>query len=345
MSAKSMNDTAILRSLRLALACVVREYPAGSAHVVTSRGDARTHRQLHPAFYGCFDWHSAVENHWLLVRVARLYPEVPLVKRVERVLSINIQAATMRRESAYFAVRQRAGFERPYGLAWALQLGAELHRWDTSIGKSLYSALRPLQDAAVSSLGAWLPKLSQPIRSGVHSQTAFAMGLALDYAREVGDRHFATLIEATALRFHSRDCDGPILYEPSGHDFLSPCLAEADLMMRRVFTPIRFAAWLTRFLPNGPTLRPVAVTDPHDGQLAHFAGLNLSRAWMLNGIAAGLPAGDDRVKRLKNLARVHRRAGLESLMWRGYETTHWLGAYAVYLETCGADVYHRPGRP
>jgi hypothetical protein len=316
----------------------VREYPIGSAHVVTSRVDARAHRELHPAFYGCFDWHSAVENHWLLVRVARLYPEVPLVKRIERVLSINIEASTMRREAAYFAAEGRAGFERPYGLAWVLRLAGELHAWDTNLGTRLCRALRPLQNVAVSSLGAWLPKLSHPIRSGVHSQTAFAMGLALDYAREVGDRRFAKLIEASALRFYSRDRDGPISYEPSGHDFLSPCLAEADLM-RRVFTPKRFATWLTRFLPDEVTLRPVAVTDPRDGQLAHFAGLNLSRAWMLNGIASGLPADDDRIDRLRSLARAHRRAGLDSLMWRGYETTHWLGAYAVYLMTCGTDVY------
>jgi hypothetical protein len=142
------------------------------------------------------------------------------------------------------------------------------------------------------------------------------MGLALDYAREIGDRTFAALLEASAIRFYVRDHDGPIEYEPSGHDFLSPCLAESDLM-RRVFTPKRFAAWLTQFLPDGVTLRPVAVTDPRDGQLAHFAGLNLSRAWMLYGIAAGLPAGDVRVKRLRSLARAHRRAGLESLVWRG----------------------------
>ena len=178
----------------------------------------------------------------------------------------------------------------------------------------------------------------------MHSQTAFAMGLALDYAREVGDRTFAALLEASANRFYARDHDGPIEYEPSGHDFLSPCLAESDLM-RRVFTPKRFAAWLSGFLPDRLTLRPVAVSDPRDGQLAHFAGLNLSRAWMLNGIAAGLPAGDDRVGRLRKLALEHRDAGIEALAWQGYETTHWLGAYAVYLETCGADVDHRPGRP
>lgn len=337
MSVVMMKPTMILRSVRLALACVVREYPAGSAHIVTSRHDARTHRELHPAFYGCFDWHSAVENHWLLARIARLYPQIPLVKRIERVLSINIQPSKLRCEAAYFTIAKRAGFERPYGLAWVLQLSAELHSWDTPLGRRLYSALRPLEEAAVASISAWLPKLSHPIRSGVHSQTAFAMGLALDYARGVGDRDFAKLLKSSAIRFYARDHDGPISFEPSGHDFLSPCLGEADLM-RRVFAPARFATWLTRFLPDDLTLRPVAVTDPRDGQLAHFAGLNLSRAWMLNGIVAGLPAGDARVKRLRRLALEHRRVGLDSLTWRGYETTHWLGAYAVFLVTCAAGL-------
>lgn len=332
MTAAKTNHAQILRCARLALACIVRDYPVGPAHIVTSRRDVRAHRDLHPAFYGCFDWHSAVENHWVLVRIARLYPDIPLVKRIERVLSIHIRPSTMQREATYFSASERASFERPYGLAWVLQLSAELHAWDTPLGRRLNSALRPLRNAAVSSLGTWLPKLSHPIRSGVHSQTAFAMGIALDYARNVGDRDFTRLIAKCARRFYARDEDGPIEYEPSGHDFLSPCLAESDLM-RRVLTPGRFAAWLTRFLPDGVKLRPVEVTDPSDGQLAHFAGLNLSRAWMLNGIAAGLPAGDVRIGRLQKLARAHRRAGLASLEWDGYMTTHWLGAYALYLET------------
>lgn len=332
MSVKTMNAALILRSVRLALGCVVRDIPIGTAHIMRARGDKRTHRQLHPAFYGCFDWHSAVENHWVLARVARLYPQLRLVKRIERVLSIHIVPSFMRREAAYIESEGNAGFERPYGLAWSLQLCAEIHRWDTNLGRHLYSALSPLREAAVSSIGKWLPKLSHPIRSGVHSQTAFSMGLALDYAREVGDTKFAKLIETSALRFHAHDRDAPLAYEPSGHDFLSPSLGAADLM-RRILRPPRFAAWLSRLIPAGFALRPVAVTDPRDGHLAHFAGLNLSRAWMLNAIAAGLPPADVRVKRLRTLALAHRKAGLKSLALRGYETTHWLGAYALYLET------------
>jgi hypothetical protein len=311
----------------------------------------RTHRQLHPAFYGCFDWHSAVENHWQLVRVARIYPHLPLVNRIQRVLSIHIMPSSMRREAEYFSAPGRAGFERPYGLAWALQLVAELHGWDTDFGRRLYSAIDPLRRAAASSLTAWLPKVSHPIRSGVHAQTAFAMGLALDYAREVGDRNFAGLLETSALRFYANDHDAPIAYEPSGHDFLSPSLGEADLM-RRVLRPTQFAAWLTRFLPRRLELMPVEVANASDGHLAHFAGLNLSRAWMLDGIAAGLPKADPRVKGLRALGRRHRLVGLKSLALRGYATTHWLGAYAVYLLTrepdddilCRADLYGRPRR-
>lgn len=329
-----MNSALLLRSARLALACVMREFPVGTAHIVRSRRDERTHRQLHPAFYGCFDWHSAVENHWQLVRIARLYPDVPLVNRIKRVLSIHIMPSAMRREAAYFSGAGRAGFERPYGLAWALQLAAELHAWDTPVGRRLYTAIGPLRRAAVSSLAVWLPKVSHPIRSGVHAQTAFAMGLALDYAREVGDREFARLLERSARRFYARDHNAPIDFEPSGHDFLSPSLGEADVM-RRVLRPKPFATWLTRFLPGRLALRPVAIADPRDGHLAHFAGLNLSRAWMLDGIAAGLPKADPRVGHLRKVGKAHSKAGLQSLALRGYETTHWLGAYAVYLLTRG----------
>jgi hypothetical protein len=339
MSAEAMNPamvSIVLRSASMALACVVREFPAGSAHIVRSRNDALTHRELHPAFYGCFDWHSAVENHWQLVRIARLYPRLPIVKRIADVLSLHLTTSNLRREADYLSVKTRSGFERPYGLAWVLQLAAELFQWDTPFGERYARAFRPLCDAAVASLGSWLPRLSHPIRSGVHSQTAFSMGFALDYARTVGDRRFARILENSAIRFYARDRGAPIAYEPSGHDFLSPSLAEADLM-RRVLAPRRFAEWLTGLLPDGIALKPVAVSDRSDGQLAHFAGLNLSRAWMLRGIAAGLPRGDVRVARLRTLALAHRRAGIASLAWRGYMTTHWLGAYAIYLETCSAD--------
>lgn len=339
MSAKAMNPamvSIVLRSASMALACIEREYPAGSAHIVRSRSDVLTHRDLHPAFYGCFDWHSAVENHWQLVRIARLYPHLPIVKRIAGVLSLHLTTSNLRREADYFSVKTRSGFERPYGLAWVLQLAAELFQWDTPLGERYARAFRPLCDAAVASLVSWLPRLSHPIRSGVHSQTAFSMGFALDYARTVGDRRFARILENSAVRFYARDRGVPIAFEPSGHDFLSPSLAEADLM-RRVLAPRRFAEWLTRLLPAGVPLKPAAVSDRSDGQLAHFAGLNLSRAWMLRGIAAGLPRGDVRIARLRTLALAHRRAGLASLSWRGYMTTHWLGAYAIYLETCSGE--------
>jgi len=325
----------------MALACVIREYPAGTAHIVRSRNDARSHRRLHPAFYGCFDWHSAVENHWQLVRIARLYPELSIVNRITDVLSIHLTTSNLRREAGYFSAKARSGFERPYGLAWVLQLAAELYLWDTAFGRKVARSFRPLCAAAVVSLESWLPKLSHPIRSGVHSQTAFSMGLALDYARTVGDRSFARLLETNAARFYAHDHSAPIAYEPSGHDFISPTLGEADLM-RRILPPPRFAVWLTRLFPDGLALKPVAVNDPRDGQLAHFAGLNLSRAWMLQGIASGLPHDDARIARFRRLSLAHRKAGVASLAWRGYMTTHWLGAYAMYLETCSADLYGRP---
>jgi hypothetical protein len=322
----------VVRSAKMALACVVREYPVAVAHVLRSSRDLLTQRDLHPAFYGCFDWHSAVHNYWLLARVARLSPNSPIAGRISHLFDAHITAVNGRREAAYLATGVRGGFERPYGLAWLLQLCAEFREWRSADALRWLAALRPLERAAIASLRAWLPKLSHPIRAGTHAQTAFALGLSLDYARGAGDAAFTQTLLRASRRFYARDRDAPIDYEPSGHDFLSPALGEADLM-RRVMAPKKFAAWLWRFAPAGLTLQPVGVADPRDGQLAHFAGLNLSRAWMLQGIADGLPPSDPRAARLRTSASRHRTVGFRSLALRGYETTHWLGTFAVYLET------------
>ena len=200
--------------------------------------------------------------------------------------------------------RAASSFERPYGLAWLLQLGAELREWGSPEARAWAAALEPLERAAVARLAEWLPKLTQPIRIGEHSQTAFALGLALDWARAAGDDEARRLVEARSRDFYGRDRDCPLAYEPSGEDFLSPCLGEADLM-RRVLPPAEYARWLAAFLPSlprdgrGDWLAPGVVTDPTDPKLAHLDGLNLSRAWMLEGMAAGLPKGDARVPALR----------------------------------------------
>jgi hypothetical protein len=320
-----LDPAAADRFANLALACVHQEYPNKIAHVLQSDSDARPPRELTPAFYGCYDWHSSVHGHWLLARLARLSPEAPFAPRARAALAESITSASIAEEVAYLKGTGRASFERPYGLAWLLQLTGELR--ETS--DPLYPIIKPLEDAALERIRTWLPKLSHPVRSGEHSQTAFALGLMLDSG--AGGESFANLIRDRAVAFYSRDRHCPLAYEPSGEDFLSPCLAEADLM-RRVLPPKEFASWLTKFMPD-MTLKPAVVTDPSDPKLAHLDGLNLSRAWMLEGIASGLPKGDRRIKPLQASANAHAEAGLESVTGEHYEGGHWLGRFATYLVT------------
>jgi hypothetical protein len=322
----------------LALSCVHREYPNKIAHVLNSDEDARPPRELTPVFWGCFDWHSSVHGHWLLARLARLEPEAAFAPAARAALARSLTAEGLLAEVAYLEAPGREGFERPYGLAWLLQLGAELREWDDPEARRWSQALAPLEAIAAQRLKTWLPKLAYPIRSGEHSQTAFAFGLALDWARLAGDAELAALIESTSRSLYLDDRDCPLAYEPSGHDFLSPCLAEADLV-RRLLPPAEFATWLAGFMPGlpedaGAEWLPVArVTDRTDGKLAHIDGLNLSRAWMLEGIAAGLPVGDLRRISLRAAAAAHARAGLAGVSDAHYAGSHWLGSFATYLVT------------
>ena len=326
------------RFSRLALACVHQEYPNKIAHVLESDADARPPRELTPAFFGCFDWHSSVHGHWLLARVARLLPDAPYAAEARRALRRTLTPANVAAEVAYLEGKGRVSFERPYGLAWLLQLAAELREWGAPEARAWSATLEPLERAAAARLREWLPKLTQPIRVGEHSQTAFALGLVLDWARSAGDDSTRRLVAARSREFYLGDRACPLAYEPSGEDFLSPCLGEADLM-RRVMAPSEYAAWLARFLPELPAdgraswLAPGVVTDPSDPKLAHLDGLNLSHAFMLEGIASGLPDHDPRIASLGAAAAVHREKGLAAVTGEHYEGGHWLGTFAVYLVT------------
>jgi len=321
---------------RLALACVRREYPSHISHLMTSDADARPPRELMPAFCGCFDWHSAVHGHWLLARFARLCPSSPLAAPAREALGQALQSYKILAELRYLTPRPT--FERPYGLAWLLQLHAELSEWDDPDVVRWRESLSPLADLATTRLREWLPKLSHPVRSGVHSQTAFAVGLALDWARIVQDRATETLLTMWSMDRYSSDRDYALHLEPSGEDFLSPAFGAADLM-RRLLDPEPFAAWLHRVLPaipadaSGDWLAPARVTDGTDGRLAHLDGLNLSRAWMLAAIARSLPTGDARIGALEAAGDAHRLEGLASVTGAPYEGAHWLGTFATYLAT------------
>ena len=330
-----LDEAAAGRLANLALACVHKEYPNKIAHVMNGDADVKPPRELTPAFYGCYDWHSAVHGHWLLARLARQFPQAPFAAKAREALDKSLTAANAAAEVRYLEGAGRATFERPYGLAWLLQLSAELHEWDDPQARRWAETLDPLVKAAVGRLRTWLPKLSHPIRTGEHNQTAFSLGLLIDWARGTGHRDAQTLFETRARELYGKDKACPLSYEPSGEDFLSPCIAEADLM-RRLLPPGDFATWLSAFLPQIGAegwIKPAVVTDPTDGKLAHLDGLNLSRAWMLEGILAGLPASDPRLPALRAAAAAHRDSGLASVTGEHYEGGHWLGSFATYLVT------------
>jgi hypothetical protein len=326
----------------LALDCVHREYPNKINHLLNGDEDAGTPRKLTPAFYGCYDWHSAVHTHWLLARLARIFPQAPFASSARKALQQSLTAANIVVETAYMKGEGRISFERPYGLSWLLQLSLELHQWSRHdrLAGELAINLEPLESEAGNRLSKWLPQLPYPVRSGEHSQTAFSLGLMIDHAEGKDNRAFLELLQRRAFHFYEKDESCPLAYEPSGEDFLSPSLAEADLMTR-ILKVEKFSKWLTRFLPQIPShgqsdwLHPVKSPDPSDPKFSHLDGLNLSRAWMLKRIASALPDTDQRRQSLKTCAAAHADAGLRALSGEHYVGSHWLGTFAVYLLTNG----------
>ena len=326
------------RFATLALDCVHREYPNKIAHVLSSDDDVAPPRELTPVFYGCFDWHSAVHGHWLLTRYLVTRPDGSLAEKARAALAKNITVENVAGELAYMSGADRTSWERPYGLAWFLKLMTELRGWNDEQGQAWMMALKPLEAIAADRFRDWLPKLAYPIRTGEHSQTAFAFGFVYDWAMAAGDKEMMALLDRTAIASYGRDTDCPLAYEPSGQDFLSPCLAEADFM-RRVLPEEDFGDWLGSFLPGIPAeadsgwLAVGVVTDRVDGKLAHIDGLNISRAWMLWGVFHGLPADDERRSALEAAACAHERAGLDAVTGEHYAGGHWLGSFAMYLTT------------
>ncbi|MCR9224464.1 MAG: DUF2891 domain-containing protein [Hyphomonas sp.] len=322
----------------LALDCIHREYPNKISHVLQSADDARPPHELTPAFYGCFDWHSSVHGHWLLTRLLTVQSDSVYAAEIRAALAKSFTEDNMAGELNYYTAEGRGSFERPYGIAWYLQLVAELEESDDPQLREWRETLRPLEDAIVGKVRAWLPKLSYPVRLGTHNQTAFAFGLMLDYAHAVGNDAFANELAQKSLAFHRADVNCPLAYEPSGEDFLSPCLMEADLM-RRVIPQQDFVVWLGYFLPQIPIdgssdwFAPGIVLDASDGKLVHLDGVNLSRAWALEGIASALPADDPRVAALMAAHAVHRDAGIAAVSAEHYSGSHWLASFATYLTT------------
>jgi len=331
-----MDPNAAARFAGLALKCLHDEYPSHISVTLDRDSDARPPRELTPAFYGCFDWHSDVHGHWLLVRLLRLLPDAPFAAQARSELDRSFTAENIAGELEFLKHPGRASFERPYGLAWLLRLCAELREWQDPQAQQWLNVLKPLETEAAARLKSWLPKLHYPIRIGEHDQTAFSFGLMWDWAGIAGDEQMREILRDAAVRFYFNDRNCPLGFEPSGEDFLSPCLAEADFM-RRLLKPRAFGRWLSAFLPGipkatgTPWLKVGVVTDRSDPKLAHIDGLNLSRSWMLQGIAHGLANGDSRVPVLLASAAEHRDASLPAVTGEHYEGGHWLGTFAVYL--------------
>lgn len=306
---------------------------------MNSDADVKPPRELYPAFHGCFDWHSSVHGHWLLVRMLNTSSDKIDVDTIVASLDQSLSASNLAGELTNYQRPGLASFQRPYGAAWLLQLSAELRQSRLIQAKQWLKNLEGLEQAMVANISDWLPKLAFPIRTGEHSQTAFAFGLMLDYSRIAEDAEFENLLTERINTFYLNDKNCPLAYEPSGHDFLSPCLAQADLM-RRVLNKPRYAEWLSEFFPELEAkstqdwLSPEVVTDKSDGKLAHLDGLNTSRAWMLEGIISGLPEDDDRITMLTTVLEAHRKAGLEAVLGdMHYMGSHWLGSFATYLQT------------
>ncbi|HXT64236.1 MAG TPA: DUF2891 domain-containing protein [Pyrinomonadaceae bacterium] len=323
---------------QLALKCVRKEYPNKLDHTMNDGDEVRGPRALHPSFYGCFDWHSTVHGHWMLVHLLQTFPALPEGKEIREALNANLSEKNIAGEVAYLKQANRASFERTYGWAWLLKLAEELRSWNDEDGRKWSRNLQPLADAFVEKLLAFLPKQNYPIRTGVHPNTAFALAFALDYARAVSDKKLDALIVERSRTYFGADVNYPAAWEPGGEDFFSPALIEADLM-RRVLPQREFAIWFHRFLPgiarNQPKqlLQPAIVTDRTDPKLVHLDGLNLSRAWCMRSVATALPANDPTRRILARSATGHAQAALPYIASGNYEGEHWLASFAVYMLT------------
>lgn len=321
---------------RLALKGIRKEYPNKPAEVLSGDSDVRPPREIHPAFYGSYDWHSSVHGHWMLVCLLRMFPDLPEAKEIRAALRENLSAKNLQTELDTFKRPHMQSWERPYGWAWLLRLQMELHGWDDADGKEWSKNVRPLADAIAARYVSYFPKQTYPIRSGVHSSTAFGLALALDYAKTVGDAKLRDLVLERAKAYYGKDRDIPARWEPDGADFFSPSLMEADLM-RRVLPPAEFRVWFAAFLPGlgkgepKSLLEPATVSDRSDPQIVHLDGLNLSRAWCMRGIASALAKDDPARQVLLDSAAKHSRAGLAHVASGDYAGEHWLASFAVYL--------------
>lgn len=315
----------------LPLRCAEKEFPYKTGITFSDSSLTGSPKNYHPAFFGCFDWHSSVHGHWMLVRLLKLYPNIAAATQIRQLFNKHFTVANVQQELQIFKSKDNKSFERTYGWAWLLQLQDELLSWNDADAKKWAAAIQPLANELSKLTCDYVQKLIYPIRVGEHSNLAFGMSMMYDYATHQNDTALSNAIRKTSLRFYLADTNCPFNWEPNGNDFLSPCLEEADLM-RKVLTKQQFTVWLKKFMPQlfdiNFKIEPGKVNDRTDGKLIHLDGLNLSRAWCLKGIAATI--GN---KHLLELANKHLEAALPQVASGNYEGEHWLASFAVYALT------------
>ncbi|MBL7699968.1 MAG: DUF2891 domain-containing protein [Chitinophagaceae bacterium] len=317
----------------LPLKCILQQFPYKTGVVFKDSSLIKNPRTYHPVFYGCFDWHSSAHGHWMLIRLLRLFPSMPQADTIRSILKQQLTASNIRGEMKLFEQKENKSFERTYGWAWILQMQKELVEWNDSLAKDLSANLKPLSDLFSKLYIEYLGKLLYPIRVGEHSNLAFGLRLAWDYAGATSNDSLKMHIKNAAIRFYKNDKGCPLEWEPGGTDFLSPCLEEADLMWR-ILPRGEYEPWLKKFLPrlfeSKIPLKPGEVADRTDGRLVHLDGLNFSRAWCLYGIADHIKTNREKVLEQAN---IHMSAALPHVASGDYMGEHWLASFAVYAIT------------
>lgn len=317
----------------LPLKCVDQEYPNKTSHTSASDSDhVLTPKQIHPAFFGCFDWHSCVHGHWMMIRLLKEFPQIPEARMIRDAVNKNITPEHIAVEVKYFDAPLANAWERTYGWAWLLKLTEELHNWNDPDGKNWFNALQPLAQKIVERWKSFLPKQTYPNRTGVHPNTAFGLVFAFDYAKNLNDTAFENAIRRCAIRLYGKDKNIPAMWEPNGSDFLSPALEEIDLM-RRILPRKNFNSWLNAFITPAAlrhlTILPV-ISDRTDYQIVHLDGLSFSRSWCMKGLGSVLPAGHPYKKMMMRSSIHHLDTALPHVVSGNYGGEHWLASFAVY---------------
>jgi len=325
------------RLAALPLKCMQQEFPNKLGQVLGTEADLQSPKSLHPAFYGCFDWHSSVHGHWMLIELLKRFPDLEEADRIKKQLSENISAANILQEVTYFEGKHNKSYERTYGWAWLLKLSESLQTWEDPMGKALAKNLEPLTQLIRNRYLEFLPKLYYPIRVGEHTNTGFGLGFAWDYANTVEDQELLALINQRAKDWFLKDENCPLTWEPSGYDFLSPCMEEADIM-RRVLSPTAFKNWFEKFLPelsdSNFTWQPGQVSDRSDGKLVHLDGLNFSRAWVLYGLSKQDVGNKNNMIAIAN---AHMEFSLPNVVDGDYAGEHWLASFALWALISGEE--------